>query len=102
MQRIWDIIVGSFMILVGLAVGVVIAGLIAIPVIVALPEEVGKKTWIGYAVGAGILVILNAASFYDVYRRRRANMVYGSSGIIHLVPRGVRLIMTGDDSWQRA
>jgi hypothetical protein len=42
-----------------------------------------------------VFAILQAAGFYDFYRRRRVNYATGEAGFFHLVPRAIQRMRTG-------
>jgi len=94
-MRIWDAIVGSFMLISGLFISTIIGGLIAIPVTAVLPEAWMKPVWSGPVLVSSMILLLNAAAFYDFYRRRTINSAIFSAGRIHLVPRGLHRILYG-------
>lgn len=99
LHRIWDWIVGLTMIAIAIAVGGIIAALVAMPVylglayLIDLQEAKGTVVW--WCTWAGMFVILHSAGFYDFYRRGRANSVTGEAGFFHLIPRAIQRIRTG-------
>jgi len=99
MHRLWDWIVGLTMIAVAIVAGGVIAGMIAIPVAFGLGYLIdleGKKGGVAFLCSAiGVFAILQAAGFYDFYRRRRANYAMGEAGFFHLAPRAIQRMRTG-------
>ena len=99
MFRIWDWIVGLTMIAVAIVAGGVVAGMIAIPVTLGLGRLIdfeGRKGGVAFLCSAiGVFAILQAAGFYDYYRRRRVNLATSRAGFFHLAPRAIQRIRTG-------
>lgn len=89
------------MIAIALFVGGFIAGLIGFPVSLATDHFVasqGKESnWSFFGSWIFTFVLLQAAGFYDYYRRRRINSVTGYAGIFHLIPRAIQRIKTGHE-----
>ena len=78
LQRIWDWIVGVFMIVVGVCIGAAIAGLIGFPLALGIEQLIGwsgkKDSWAFFGCWIFMFFLLQAAGFYDYYRRRRINI----------------------------
>ena len=86
------------MIAAGLLVSLVVSGLVGMGVAAVLPERLVRMTWFPVLMLAGITCVVLAAAFFDFHRRRTINTVYSSSGVIHLVPRGVHRIRFGREA----
>ncbi len=95
MQRAWDVIVGSFMMLTGLGVSLVPSALLGMPISFLFPGEARQSPAFGWTMLAVMMVLMNSAAFADFYWRRRINRIYGTAGVIHLVPRGFERILRG-------
>ena len=97
MARVWDMIVGLFMLLSGLFISTVIGALFAMPIAAVLPRAWTEPKWSGLVAVTSIVLLLNGAAFYDFYRRRTINTALSSSGRIHLVPRGLHRMLYGTE-----
>jgi hypothetical protein len=97
--RIWDWIVGLVMIAISVIVGGIIAGIFAFPATIAIEQLTGiKGRWgeVAYLCSTiFIFAILQAAGFYDFYRRRKVNYLTGKAGVFHLCPRAIQRMRTG-------
>ena len=93
-RRVWDFLIGGLLILVGLLMQLVFCGLMGMAIVGGLGDWSRTGDWMHsheHLVSAlclpVLLLIVNLAAFYDFYRRRRINTVYGTNRIMHLVPR---------------
>lgn len=91
MVRMWDCIVGCFMIVVGVALQSIIAGLVAFPILLGLQALGLEARWLGVGTWAFVLVLLNVVGFVDYYRFRQSN----KAGAFHMIPRAIQRIRTG-------
>src|SRR5262245_7180527 len=101
MHRVWDWIVGLFMIAVAIIAGGIVAGMIAIPVTFGIGRLIdleGNKGGVAFLCSAiGVFAILQAVGFYDFYVRRKVNYATGKAGFFHLAPRAIQRMRTGDE-----
>jgi hypothetical protein len=99
MHRVWDWIVAVTMIAIAIVVGGIIAGMIAISVMLGLSYLInleGQKGGMAFLfLTVGVFAILQTVAFYEFYRRRRANYVTGDAGFFFLIPRAVQRMRTG-------
>lgn len=100
-RRSWDVIVGATMMLLGLCIQLIFCGLLTIAGLGALSGRlrIEFSNWVYLAVLILVMGIVNAAAFYDFYRLHRVNnAITGTSGRIHLVPRGFQRIIRGRET----
>src|SRR5690242_9796630 len=99
MHRVWDWIVGLWMIAVAIVAGGIVAGMIAIPVTFGLGHLIdleGHKGGVAFLCSTiGVFVILQAAGFYDFYWRRKVSYATRKAGFFHLIPRAIQRMRTG-------
>jgi hypothetical protein len=79
------------MIVVGIALQTIIAGLIALPILLGLQALGLEARWVGVATWAFVFVLLNVLGFVDYYRFRQSN----KAGAFHMIPRAIQRIRTG-------
>src|SRR5688572_13588085 len=113
MKRIWDVIVGVTMIVLGAVVQFIFFGLLLFPCF-AFGEAIGitkaNLSVFGYASGITIILTLNLIAFWEYFRKRRmatfGDGVYKLKAIVSpdsahiagsivLLPRGVDRIING-------
>lgn len=103
-QRIWDILVGTLMILLSIAFQLIFFVLLLFPLFavlnwLAVDPKSGPYQTVFFVT---YLIIFNAASCFDYFRRRIVNVGLGSgSSIFFLLPRGIDRILFGSDGGVR-
>ena len=97
-RRLWDVVVGVFMVATGGLFTFILAALFAMALVPVFPEKWMSRTWFSAMVVVALFVILTSAAFYDFHRKRRYSGLPRSAGRVHMIPRGVHRIRFGRDT----
>ena len=100
MKRLWDIIIGIFMIVASLICQAIVFVFLVGFLCAAIAERFNLhgNGWI-WCVEIAAAILLNALTFYEFRRQTRQHRMLGSGGGFFLLPRGLYRIVYGRETY---